>query len=65
MDLHIFLVGLERLQVGLAIFGASIGPAVLAGGLLIRAVGSAAKGYASLNRRIAGSQFFLIPIQKQ
>ncbi|HEE8937576.1 TPA: phage tail tape measure protein [Staphylococcus aureus] len=43
----------RKASVGLAIFGASIGPAVLAGGLLIRAVGSAAKGYASLNRRIA------------
>lgn len=43
----------RKASVGLALFGASIGPAVLAGGLLIRAVGSAAKGYASLNRRIA------------
>lgn len=43
----------RKASLGLAIFGASIGPAVLAGGLLIRAVGSAAKGYASLNRRIA------------
>lgn len=43
----------RKASVGLALFGAAIGPAVLAGGLLIRTVGSAAKGYASLNRRIA------------
>ncbi|HGL6826261.1 TPA: phage tail tape measure protein [Staphylococcus aureus] len=42
----------RKASVGLALFGAVIGPAVLAGGLLIRTVGSAAKGYASLNRRI-------------
>ncbi|MDU0374336.1 phage tail tape measure protein [Staphylococcus pseudintermedius] len=40
-------------SVGLVLFGAAIGPVLLAGGLLIRTIGSAAKGYASLNRQMA------------
>ncbi|MCJ1786290.1 phage tail tape measure protein [Staphylococcus warneri] len=43
----------RKSAIGLALFGAAIGPVVLAGGLLIRAIGSAAEGYASLNRQMA------------
>ncbi|MBA8777190.1 phage tail tape measure protein [Staphylococcus schleiferi subsp. coagulans] len=43
----------RKTTVGITLFGAAIGPALLAGGLLIRTIGSAAKGYASLNRRMA------------
>lgn len=38
---------------GLLLFGATIGPVILGMGLLLRVVGSAAKGYASLNRQMA------------
>ena len=34
-------------------YSAAIGPVVLAGGLLLRAIGSSARGYADLNRQMA------------
>ncbi len=43
----------RKATIGVTLFGAAIGPTLIAGGLLIRTIGSAAKGYASLNRRMA------------
>ena len=43
----------RKSAIGLALFGAAIGPVVLAGGLLLRAIGSSARGYADLNRQMA------------
>nr|WP_279390696.1 phage tail tape measure protein [Staphylococcus sp. NRL 21/187] len=43
----------RKSAVALTLFVGAIGPTILAGGLLLRAISSAAKGYASLNKEMA------------
>ncbi|MCI2773410.1 phage tail tape measure protein [Staphylococcus petrasii] len=43
----------RKSAIAMTVFAGAIGPTILAGGLLLRAISSAAKGYASLNRQMA------------